>query len=97
MILGACFSLLSMQSLATKNTVNVINASYSEDQAHPWKLWRTNNNFNVSYRINSTTNLVEIKAEARFNSTLAGFLYFIEDLSLTPQWLDNARSAQLIE
>ena len=97
MILGACFSLLSMQSLATKNTVKLFNASYNEIQDLPWKLWRTNNNFNVSYRINSVTNLVEIKAQARFNSTLAGFLYFIEDLSLTPQWLDNVKSAQLIE
>lgn len=97
MILSAYFSLLSMQSLAIQSTVEAINASYSETQESPWKLWRTNDAFKVSYRINNITNLVEIKAQARFDSTLSGFLYFIEDLNLTPDWLDNASSAELIE
>ena len=97
MMLSTCFSLLSMQSLAAQSTVEVINESYSENQETPWKLWKKNASFSVSYRINSEANLIEVKAQARFNSTLAGFLYFIEDLSLTPQWLDNAKSAQLIE
>ena len=97
MMLSACFSLLSIQSLAAQSTVGVINAGYSENQETPWKLWKKNDSFNVSYRINSEANLIEVKAQARFNSTLAGFLYFIEDLSLTPQWLDNAKSSELIE
>lgn len=95
-IFSALLSLYSIDSVATKNTTEIANHSNHKVQEMPWKLWRSDDYFNVSYRIDGVKNLIEIKAQARLESTLAGFLYFIEDLEMTPRWLDNAESAVII-
>ena len=96
MIFSALLSLYSINSLATQNTAEIANKANDKAQEMPWKLWRTDDYFKVSYRIDSVKNLIEIKAQAELTSTLAGFLYFIEDLEMTSHWLDNAESAIMI-
>lgn len=95
-IFSALLSLYSSFNLVAQNTAEVANQTYSKVKEVSWELWRTNDYFKVSYRIDDVTSLIEIKAQATFESTLAGFLYFIEDLKMTPRWLDNAASAEII-
>jgi len=76
--------------------MDIATQSTTKGQSTPWKIWRTNAYFTVSYRNNSVENLIEIKAQATLESSLAGFIYFIEDLTVTPRWLDNAESAEII-
>jgi len=96
MIFSVLLSLYSIQCLAAKNTAEVADKTYSKVKQVPWELWQSDDYFHVSYRIDDVTNLIEIKAQATLESTLAGFLYFIEDLKMTPRWLDNAASAEII-
>jgi hypothetical protein len=96
LIFSALLSFYSMATLAVQNTVLETNINRSSIQSTPWKLWQEDNFFNVSYRVDNSTNLIEIRAQAKFESTLAGFLYFIEDLPMTHNWLNNAESAKLI-
>lgn len=63
----------------------------------PWKTWRESQQLKVSYRPSGYKDLIEIKAQATLNSTLSGFIYFIEDLPNMPNWLDNAESAEILE
>jgi hypothetical protein len=39
--------------------------------------------------------LTEIKVTALVNSSLSGFLLFLEDVNNTPTWLTNASSSKL--
>ena len=88
LIFSALLSFYSMATLAVQNTELETNINRSSIQSTPWKLWQEDNFFNVSYRVDNSTNLIEIRAQAKFESTLAGFLYFIEDLQITyPQML----------
>lgn len=95
-VFSALLSLYSASSLATKNASKPIDNPPITAQEVPWKLWRADDYFKISYRINSLDKLTEIKALAKFESSLAGFIYFIEDLAMTPRWLDNAESAEII-
>lgn len=40
--------------------------------------------------------MIEIKTQAKVNSNLAGFIYFIEDFTQAPHWLDNVDPAKYI-
>ena len=62
----------------------------------PWHIWRENNELIVSYRTSGYKDLIEIKAQAKLTSSIAGFIYFIEDLAQLHHWLDNAESAKII-
>lgn len=95
-IFSALLSLYSTSSLATQNTAKLVDKTTITVQETPWKTWRKDDYFKVSYRINNLDNLIEIKALAKFESSLAGFIYFIEDLAMTPRWLVNAKSAEII-
>jgi len=74
----------------------------ANDTASSWKVWKKSSELSVSYRpaisINKklSTKLIEIKATAKVNSTLSGFLYFIQQVSNTPNWLVNASTSQII-
>lgn len=61
-----------------------------------WQVWRQDAELKVSYRASQYDDLIEIKAQAQLASSLAGFIYFIEDLNQLPHWLDNAESAKVI-
>lgn len=68
----------------------------------PWKIWKKNSTQTVSYRPVSLANsadekLIEIRATAIVNSTLAGFLLFIDDVTNTPNWLVSAGESKILQ
>jgi hypothetical protein len=75
-------------------------ASHNEP---PWKVWKSNSELAVSYRpaiaLNKklSTKLIEIKATATVNSTLAGFLLFLQHVDNTPNWLANVSTSKIIQ
>tara|TARA_R110000787_G_scaffold285545_1_gene401543 strand:+ start:1683 stop:2396 length:714 start_codon:yes stop_codon:yes gene_type:complete len=91
-LLTTLLSLYSVSSLAVKSTPQSMDKSKHE----AWQVWRQDAELKVSYRASQYDDLIEIKAQAQLASSLAGFIYFIEDLSLLPHWLDNAESAKVI-
>jgi len=95
-VFSALLSLCSISSSATQTTTKTLKQTTIPPQKVTWELWRTNDDFNVSYRISAVENLIKIKAQAKFESSLAGFIYFIEDLEMAPAWLDNVESAEII-
>ena len=70
---------------------------------HHGKFGRNNSELSVSYRsavaLNEklSTELIEIKATAKVNSTLSGFLFFIQQVDNTPNWLVNASTSSIIK
>jgi hypothetical protein len=91
-LLTTLLSLYSVSSLAVKSTPQSMDKSKHE----AWQVWRQDAELKVSYRASQYDDLIEIKAQAQLASSLAGFIYFIEDLSQLPHWLDNAESAKVI-
>ena len=63
----------------------------------PWKEWKQSKNLSVSSRVSTIDNLTEIKVTAIVNSSLSGFLLFIEDVSNTPTWLTKASSSKIVK
>jgi len=63
----------------------------------PWKTWKQYKNLSVSSRISTIDKLTEIKATALVNSSLSGFLLFIQDVDNTPAWLTNASSSEVVK
>lgn len=91
-LLTILFGLFSLPSLAAeKNSQNT-----DKSKNEPWQVWRQDAELKVSYRTSQYNDLLEIKAQAQVASSLAGFMYFLEDLALLPVWLDNAESAKII-
>ena len=91
-LLTILFGLFSLSSLAAeKNSQNT-----DKSKNEPWQVWRQDAELKVSYRTSQYNDLLEIKAQAQVASSLAGFMYFLEDLALLPVWLDNAESAKII-
>ena len=79
---------------------NCLHCSYAEQV--PWKLWKKNSSQSVSYRPVGLNNkidkeLLEIKASATVNSTMSGFLLFLQDVDNTKQWLVNASESKIIK
>tara|TARA_R110000803_G_scaffold56369_3_gene113673 strand:+ start:5073 stop:5786 length:714 start_codon:yes stop_codon:yes gene_type:complete len=91
-LLTTLLSLYSVSSLAVKSTPQSMDKSKHE----AWQVWRQDAELKVSYRASQYDDLIEIKAQAQLASSLAGFIYFIEDLNQLPHWLDNAESAKVI-
>jgi len=64
----------------------------ANDTASSWKVWKKSSELSVSYRpaisINKklSTKLIEIKATAKVNSTLSGFLYFIQQVKSSDKY-----------
>ncbi len=79
-------------SLVMASAENVI----VKNQDMSWEIWRSDKLLSVSYRINSDTNLIEVKATATLRSSPTGFICFIENLPEISNWLDNANSAEVI-
>jgi len=83
------YALLATLAILTTNT--------QASEAPQWRSWKQSNELSVVYRESQYKGLIEIKAQAKLNSTLAGFIYFIEDLKHIANWLDNAESAEIIQ
>lgn len=95
-ILCAILSLSSATVFAAKNTTDIVVKNITKVQEEPWKIWRSDNVIKISYRASNIKNLIEIKAQANLESTISGFIYFIEDLQKISNWLDNVKSAEMI-
>lgn len=63
----------------------------------PWKKWKQSKRLSVSSRISTIDHLTEIKATALVNSSLSGFLLFLQDVNNTPAWLTNASDSKVIK
>jgi hypothetical protein len=49
-----------------------------------WNIWKKNSELSVFYRASQYDDVMEIKAQAQVNSSLAGFIYFIKDFKQAP-------------
>lgn len=65
--------------------------------APPWTQWKKSTNLSVSSRVSTIDKLTEIKTTAIVNSSLSGFLLFIEDVNNTSAWLTNATSSKIVK
>ncbi len=63
----------------------------------PWTQWKKSTNLSVSSRVSTIDKLTEIKTTAIVNSSLSGFLLFIEDVNNTSAWLTNATSSKIVK
>jgi hypothetical protein len=75
---------------------------FSSAEQVPWKLWKKNSSQSVSYRpaiINNKIDkkLIEIRASATVNSSMSGFLLFLQDANNTQHWLVNASESKIIK
>ncbi|MGB1262596.1 MAG: START domain-containing protein [Cognaticolwellia sp.] len=91
------FALLLSLYFPFSAAAQAVHATPQKQVPKPWKLWRSSDDIKISYRPSHYKNIVEIKAQATLTSSLGGFIYFIEDLKHMPNWLDNAKSADIIE
>ncbi|WDE09602.1 hypothetical protein [Thalassomonas haliotis] len=71
-------------------------AADDSQQQSSWQVWRENEYSQVRYRPLKDSPLIEISARLKVNSTLSGFLLFLQDYSNIPNWLSNAREARLL-
>ncbi len=69
----------------------------SEKLVEPWQVWRKNSTLKVSYQPIKNSELIKIKAQATFTSSLSGFLTFIQNTTETANWLAKAKSSQVIK
>ncbi len=92
-----CF--YSTLTVATQKSIQIPvkeSTQATNTNIQPWQIWREDDELIVSYRASAYKELIEIKAQAKLTSSIAGFIYFIEDLTQVHQWLDNAESAKII-
>lgn len=61
-----------------------------------WRLWRESQALSLYYRDFKNTPLIEVKVQAKLTSSLAGFLLFLQDYPMIPNWLERAESSELI-
>jgi hypothetical protein len=62
-----------------------------------WKKWKQFKNLTISARPSTINQLTEIKATAIVNSSLSGFLSFIQDVNNTPIWLASVKNSEIIK
>ncbi|GAA0822086.1 START domain-containing protein [Colwellia asteriadis] len=68
----------------------------------PWTVWEDNRHLSVSYRDaqlptqQSAAGLIEIQAKLSVESSLAGFLLFLQDVDNTPNWLKGAQESKIL-
>jgi hypothetical protein len=74
----------------------IVKEAYAAPE-HTWKKWKQFKNLTVSSRVSSVEQLTEIKATAIVNSTLSGFLSFIQDVNNTPNWLANVKNSKILK
>lgn len=91
LVISLCFSSQSFAKNTSSNfTTEPLNYS-------SWKTWKENKNIKVNYQQIKGSDLIEIKAQATIQSSLAGFLFFIQDTDNITQWLDNAHSSNVLK
>ncbi len=54
-----------------------------------WQIWRTNDAMQINSRRLTNNGLIEIRAQLTVQSSIAGFINFIQDEDNVKSWLDN--------
>ncbi len=62
-----------------------------------WVEWKKNNDLSVTYRKLKNKPLIEIKAKITVNSSISGFILFLQDTQHITNWLDNVKSSHVVE
>ena len=75
---------------------------FANASENPWKLWKKSSSQSVSYRPaiidgNVDKQLIEIRATTTVQSSISGFLFFLQDVDNTPNWLVNASESKIIK
>lgn len=97
LVLTTLLSLCTIFSAAATPAAEMAKKIIRKEETNPWKVWRADDYLKVSYRVSDIKDLIEIRAHATLESSIAGFIYFIEDLKNTSNWLDNADSVEIIK
>ena len=70
-------------------------------QSLQWQMTRTFDSEDSKIKVwrskEKQQGIVSVKAELVVNSTLSGFLLFLQDTDNIPLWLDNAKSSQILK
>ncbi len=66
-------------------------------QASDWILWKNSADIEIYYQTIPDTNLIRVKAKLEVESSLSGFLLFIQDIENLPSWLENAYKSKIIK
>ena len=61
-----------------------------------WRLERSKENLKIYSAESDVGSILSIKAELEVESTLSGFLLFLQDTENIPNWLDNANYSQVL-
>lgn len=64
---------------------------------HGWELVKNSQTIKIYKKHNNTTKLNQIKAELVVQSSLSGFILFIQDTANISNWLANATHSQILE
>ncbi|WP_206485662.1 hypothetical protein [Thalassotalea sp. G2M2-11] len=73
-----------------------INSTDIQNPADSWTIWRESANKRVKTRSTKKAGLIEISAELTVNSSLSGFILFIQDQQNLANWLDKVKSFEVI-
>ena len=95
LVLTALFPLSSSAIQSDISNTELLNKNVLND--HLWKTWKQTHNIHVAYYKSNNSPLIEIKVNAIMQSSLSGFLLFIQDTKNMPIWLDNAESSKVLE
>jgi hypothetical protein len=71
--------------------------AYQSTNESDWKISKESNVTSVEYRNILNSDLIEIKAKTSIDSTLSGFLLFMQDTKNIALWLDNATESKIIK
>jgi len=63
----------------------------------PWVMWKETEHLSVKYRELKDKPLLEIKSQVTIQSSISGFILFIQDTQNINKWLDNAKSSKVLE
>lgn len=77
---------INKTEISTKNTVFPLH----------WRLERSKENLKIYIAKSEVGSILSIKAELEVESTLSGFLLFLQDTENIPNWLDNANHSQVL-
>lgn len=79
----------------TKSFAN--NSEVNKEANSKWLDWEKDATTTINYRAVINSDLIEIKAEVKLDSSLSGFLLFLLDTDNIPNWLDNAKESKLLQ
>ena len=87
---------MTLTIILISNIISTANAATIAPEL-PWKKWKQFKSLTISARSSTINQLTEIKATAIVNSSLSGFLAFIQDVNNTPTWLASVKNSEIIK